>query len=138
MIKSPRLRRFLLLDACCALASGLIYVLFFDVLTGTLGLPVALANFQLTANWVYACMGFVFYFTRSVDTGRALILIIRMNVMYAGICAVAGTWLLLTSRPLGTGLLFLEGLAIVGLALMERRALFRELPTRSAKPLHLV
>lgn len=128
MSASPRLRRFLLTDACFALAGGLLYLFFFDFLIGTLELPGGLASFQLTANWMYAAMGFFFYFKRADATVAALALIVRMNFAYAGVCLVAGLWLLATTRPWGIALLFAEGVGIAGLAMMERRALAREMP----------
>ncbi|MBX3019846.1 MAG: hypothetical protein KF767_18305 [Bdellovibrionaceae bacterium] len=128
MTTSPLLRRYLLVDACFALAGGLLYVFLFNFLITTLGLPEELARFQLTANWVYAGMGFFFFFRRPEQTARALALIARMNLAYSGVCGLAGVWLLATTRPWGTALLFAEGLGIAGLALMERRALAREMP----------
>lgn len=127
-MKLPLPRTMLMIDFICAFSGGIAYFVLFDFLQHTLGIPYWMAMVQLVANNAYGIFGLVLFVG-----GKARLPLFRflvtMNFIYAVFCMVFTVHLFTSGGPLGTWLLFGEGLFILLLAMLERRSLQRATAT---------
>lgn len=112
------LKHLFLFDFFCALFGAVLYFFLLDFMVDDLGLPRWLAQFQLTANFLYALYGLILFVKKAKQLTFYKFLTI-LNFIYAGFCALMGVILILNHTYLGTVLLLTEGLLIALLAKVE-------------------
>jgi hypothetical protein len=114
-------RKLLILDFCCALGGAVFYLVAFDFIVGTLGVPRLMVQVQLAANFAYSVYGAVLLLTRLEHTAGFRWLV-KMNFAYAALCLLASFYFLSLLAYPGALLLFGEALLIGLLARAELTA----------------
>ncbi len=112
-------RQLLVLDFCCALGGAVFYLVAFDFLVGTLGVPRLMVQIQLAANFTYSVYGAVLLLTRR-EHSAGFHWLVKMNFAYAALCLLASLYLLSLPTYLGAGLLLGEAVLIGLLARLEK------------------
>jgi hypothetical protein len=120
-MKLPLPRTMLMIDFICAFSEGIVYFVLFDFLQHTLGIPYWMAMVQLVANNAYGIFG-VLIFVGAEARMPLFRILVAMNFIYAVFCLALSAYLFANNGPLGTWLLFAEGIFILLLAILERRS----------------
>jgi hypothetical protein len=123
VMKLPSPRTMLMIDFVCALSGGILYFFLFDFLLQTLGIPHWMAMVQLIANSTYGILGVLIFL--GGKERMPFLKLITMNFIYAVFCLILAVYLCASGGPLGTWLLFAEGIFIFLLALLEKKSLQR-------------